>query len=109
MSEHNRDREPNLHWSMAADYSREDLERKFRALGYDDDPREPVMRRRSQIIDVDAEEQQLDTDHGRCTARPRAPTVNHNTRAYREGLQCVADQLGLDVADLIAADAEIYG
>jgi hypothetical protein len=26
-----RDREPDLHWSMAADYTREDLERKFRA------------------------------------------------------------------------------
>lgn len=103
-----RDREPDLHWSMAADYSREDLDRKFRALGaYEDDPREPVVRRRSQIIDVDAQ-QQSGERMPVCTARKREASVDHNSREYRRGLQHVADQLGLDVEDLLAADREIY-
>ena len=105
-----RDHEPDLMWSMAADYSREDLDRKFRALAaYEPgDPREPISRRTSQIIDV--EEQQQQTESGPlCTARPRFATVNHNSREYRAGLQRVADQLGVSLEDMLAADREIYG
>lgn len=106
------DPERRLSWSMDGECPPEDLRRLLSTLSAwepgDDDPRRPVTRQKSQIIDVT--EQAPFTEHGPlCTARRRVATVDHGSRVYREGLAHTARQLGLDVADLIAADAEIYG